>query len=81
VEKSGRAWLKSKGEASAAMKLIPPKKIYLPAISILAVVMVLMVIIGISTFQNLDREKQTMRTFLHSQGDMALEIIGARIRA
>ena len=63
------------------MKLIPPKKIYLPAISILAVVVVLIVIIGISTFQNLDREKQTMRAFFHSQGDMALEIIGARIRA
>ena len=42
--------------------------LYLPALGILAVVMLLMVLIGISTYRNLDREKQTTLTLLRRQG-------------
>ena len=41
---------------------------YLPAVSIVAIVLLLLVLIGISTYRNLDRQKRTALDFVHRQG-------------
>ena len=56
------------------MRILQSKKMYLPAISIVGVVLLLMVIIGISTLRNLDRQEKTALNFLHRQ---ALALLGS----
>ena len=51
------------------MKLLPIKKMYLPALSIVAVGFILLVLISISTSRNLDRQKIIALSFLHRQGE------------
>ena len=50
------------------MRLLQLKKLYLPAVSILAVVLILLILIGISTYRNINREEQTTLKFVHQQG-------------
>ncbi len=57
------------------------KRMYLPAVSIVAVVLLLLVIIGISTYRNLHREKETALEFVHRQGLALLRSLEAGARA
>lgn len=50
------------------MRILRFKKLYVPALSIVAVVCLLLIMIGISTYRNLNREKQLALNFLHHQG-------------
>ena len=51
------------------MRVFPIKKLYLPALSIVAVGIILLVLISISTYRNLDRQKTMALSFLHRQGE------------
>jgi len=51
------------------MQIFPIKKLYLPALSIVAVGFILLVLISISTYRNLDRQKTMALTFLRRQGE------------
>jgi two-component system, NtrC family, sensor histidine kinase HydH len=51
------------------MQIFPIKKLYLPALSIVAVGLLLLVLISISTYRNLDRQKTIALSFLHRQGE------------
>jgi len=51
------------------MRIFPIKKLYLPALSIVAVGFILLVLISISTYRNLDRQKTMALRFLHRQGE------------
>ena len=57
------------------------KKLYLPAFSIIAVVSLLLVIIGISTYRNLNREKQRALSFVHRQGLTLIHALEAGTRS
>lgn len=62
------------------MKIFHPKKLYLPALSIVAVVVLLLILISISTIRNLDREKTRALHFLHRQGVALIKSIEASAR-
>jgi two-component system sensor histidine kinase HydH len=51
------------------MQIFPIKKLYLPALSIVAVGFILLVLISVSTYRNLDRQKTMALNFLHRQGE------------
>ncbi len=51
------------------MQIFPIKKLYLPALSIVAVGFILLVLISISTYRNLDRQKTMALSFLQRQGE------------
>src|SRR5210317_1367216 len=51
------------------MQIFPIKKLYLPALSIVAVGFLLLVLISISTYRNLDRQKAMALSFLQRQGE------------
>jgi two-component system sensor histidine kinase HydH len=51
------------------MQIFPIKKLYLPALSIVAVGFILLVLISVSTYRNLDRQKTMALSFLHRQGE------------
>jgi two-component system sensor histidine kinase HydH len=51
------------------MQIVPIKKLYLPALSIVAVGFILLVLISISTYRNLDRQKTMALNFLKQQGE------------
>lgn len=57
------------------------KKMYLPAVSIVAMVLLLLVLIGISAYRNLDRQKRTALDFVHRQGLALLRSLEAGARA
>lgn len=63
------------------MQLPPPKTLYLPALSIVAVVLMLLVFIGFSTYQNLDRARSHALRFVHREGVALLQAIEAGTRA
>jgi two-component system sensor histidine kinase HydH len=54
---------------------------YVPALSIVAIVLLLLVLIGISTYRNLDREKKTALEFVHRQGLALMRSLEAGARA
>ena len=62
------------------MKFLRTKKLYLPALTIIAVVLILLVLISISTYRNLDREEKSAMLFLHSQGLSLLRALEAGAR-
>ena len=62
------------------MKFLRTKKLYLPALTIIAVVLILLVLISISTYRNLDREERSAMLFLHSQGASLLRALEAGAR-
>ena len=57
------------------------KKLYLPAISIIVVVLVLLVVIGISTYHNLNRDRQMALDYLERHGRMLLLALEAGARS
>lgn len=63
------------------MRILPIKKLYLPALTIVAVVFLFLVIISISTYRNLDREKAMALRSLHRQGISILRSLEASARA
>jgi len=63
------------------MRILPIKKLYLPALSIVAVVLLFLVIISISTYRNLDREKAMALSSLNRQGISILRSLDASARA
>src|SRR5210317_185552 len=63
------------------MRILSNKRLYLPALSIVAVVFLLLVLISISTYRNLDREKNMALHFLYRQGMTVLLSIEAGARA
>ena len=63
------------------MRILSNKRLYLPALSIVAVVFLLLVLISISTYRNLDREKTMALHFLYRQGMTVLLSIEAGARA
>ena len=50
------------------MKILHIKRLYLPALSIVAVVILLLILMSISTYRNLNREKEMALQSLHRQG-------------
>ena len=54
---------------------------YLPALSILAVVVLLLVLISISTYRNLKRQEKTVLAFVHQQGLAILHTLEAGARS
>ena len=62
------------------MRILPIKKLYLPALSIVAVVLLLLILISISTYRNLDREKTMAMHFLYRQGVALIRSIEASAR-
>ena len=63
------------------MRILPLKKLYLPALSIVAVVLLFLVIISVSTYRNLDREKDMALSSLNRQGISILRSLEASARA
>jgi two-component system sensor histidine kinase HydH len=57
------------------------KRLYLPAFSIITVVSLLLVLIGISTYRNLNREKQRVLSFVHRQGLTLIHALEASTRS
>lgn len=62
------------------MRFLHFKKLYIPALSIVAIVFILLVLISISTHRNLDREKTRALHFLYRQGVTLLRAIEASAR-
>jgi len=62
------------------MRFLHFKKLYIPALSIVAIVFILLVLISISTHRNLNREKTRALHFLYRQGVMLLHSIEASVR-
>jgi two-component system sensor histidine kinase HydH len=63
------------------MRILRLKRLYLPALSILAVVVLLLVLISISTYRNLKRQEKTVLTFVHQQGLAILHTLEAGARS
>ena len=62
------------------MRILPIKKMYLPALSIVAVVLLMLILISISTYRNLDREKSVALHFLNREGVALIRSIEAGAR-
>ena len=62
------------------MKILNVKKLYLPALSIVAVVLVLLILMSISTYRNLNREKEMALQSLHRQGIALIRSLEAGAR-
>lgn len=59
------------------MQIIRHKKLYLSAFSIIAVVVLLIFLVAVSTYRTLDHQRKTALTFLHSQGVTLLHALEA----
>jgi len=59
------------------MQIIRHKKLYLPAFSIIAVVLLLILLVVFLTYRTLDHQRKTALTFLHSQGVTLLHALEA----
>lgn len=62
------------------MRILQIKKMYLPALSLVAVVFLLLVLVSVSTYRNLNREKARALHSLHQQGLALLRSIEASVR-
>ncbi len=63
------------------MQIPPTKKLYFPALAIVAAVLLLLVLISISTFRNLDRDRTKALNFVHSKGLALIHALEAGARA
>jgi two-component system sensor histidine kinase HydH len=63
------------------MRILKLTRLYLPALSILAVVVLLLILISISTYRNLERQEKTVLTFVHQQGLAILHTLEAGARS
>jgi two-component system sensor histidine kinase HydH len=59
------------------MQIVRHKKLYLPAVTIIAVVLMLMLLIAVWSHRTLDYQRKTALTFLHSQGVTLLHALEA----
>jgi len=62
------------------MPISQPRKLYLPAMVIVAVVLALLVFIGFSTYWNLNHARTNALKFLHQRGVATIQIIETSIR-
>ena len=62
------------------MQIFPIKRMYLPALSIVAVGLLLLILISVSTYRNLDRQKSIALNFLHRQGEALILSLEASAR-
>lgn len=63
------------------MQILYVRKLYLPALSIVAVIFLLLALISVSTYRNLNREKTMALKFIHNQGLALLHSLEAGARA
>jgi two-component system sensor histidine kinase HydH len=63
------------------MQFTPIKRLYLPALSIIGTVLLMLVIISISTYRNIKRQQETALLFLNIQGKGLLNSLEAGIRS
>lgn len=63
------------------MRVLQLKRLYIPALSILAVVILMLILISISTYRNLEREEKAALTFLYREGSAILHTLEAGARA
>ncbi|MGD9878145.1 two-component system sensor histidine kinase NtrB [Desulfococcus sp.] len=63
------------------MRILQRRKLYLPALSIVAVVVLLLGFIGISTYRNLDMNRKNAGAFVRRQGLAMLQVMEAGARA
>ncbi|MGM0786653.1 MAG: two-component system sensor histidine kinase NtrB [Thermodesulfobacteriota bacterium] len=61
--------------------MFQPSKLYLPALAIVAVILILLVFIGFSTYWNLDRARSNALEFVHQQGVTMIEAVEAGMQA
>ncbi|MFC1857974.1 nitrogen regulation protein NR(II), partial [Thermodesulfobacteriota bacterium] len=62
------------------MKILQQNRLYFPAFTIIAVVLLLLLLIGVSTYRNLDHQKDTALKFTHRQGLTILRVLEAGAR-
>ena len=62
------------------MRILSTQKMFLPALSIIAGVLLLLALFGVSTYRNLNRQKAAALEALHSQGIVLLEALEAGAR-
>lgn len=62
------------------MKILPAKRLYLPAFTIIAAVLLLLALISVLTYRNLNREERSAVKFLHSHGLALLRALEAGAR-
>lgn len=62
------------------MRELRSKRMYLPALSLVAVVFLLLILIGVSTYRNLDREQGRAMEFLHRGGFALIQSLEAAVR-
>jgi two-component system sensor histidine kinase HydH len=63
------------------MKISQPRKLYVPALIIVAVVFSLLVFIGFSTYGHLDHARTNALTFVHQSGIATIQIMETSIRS
>ncbi len=63
------------------MQIRHPRRLFLPALSIVAVVILLLALISISTYQNLDRDKEKAMAFIHDYSMALIYSLEAAVRA
>jgi two-component system sensor histidine kinase HydH len=63
------------------MKRFNSKRMYLPALSIVMAVLIMLVLIGVSTYRNLDRDQKKAMIALRRQGVSLLHALEAGVRA
>jgi len=59
------------------MQIVRHERLYLPAVTIIAVVLLLILLVAVSTYRTLDHQRKTALTFLHSQGVTLLHALEA----
>jgi len=62
------------------MRFLHSKKLYIPALSLVAIVFLLLVLISVSTYRNLDRQESRALHFLYHQGVTLIRSIEAGAR-
>jgi two-component system, NtrC family, sensor histidine kinase HydH len=62
------------------MKVLPAKRLYLPAVTIIAAVLVLLALISLMTYRSLDREERAAVKFFHGHGLALLRALEAGAR-
>jgi two-component system sensor histidine kinase HydH len=62
------------------MHMLQSRKLYLPALSLVAVVFLLLILIGVSTYRNLHQEQRRALDFVHWEGFALIQSFEAAVR-
>jgi two-component system, NtrC family, sensor histidine kinase HydH len=62
------------------MRMLQSRRLYLPALSLVAVVFLLLILIGVSTYRNLHREQRRALEFVHWEGYALIQSFEAAVR-